>query len=174
MRPWHKWLVTPTVLLSGGVVHAETYLSVAEAQSAMFPGEKLSPAPVTLSAEQAREIEKLSGVRVRVRQVRAWRSEHGGWFFVDEVLGKHEFITWSLGLNADGSVRQIEILEYRETYGSEIRNAHWRAQFVGKRPGAQLQLDKDIKNIAGATLSCRHITDGVKRLLATYAYALAR
>jgi hypothetical protein len=28
----------------------------------------------------------------------------------DEVVGKHEFITWALALNADGSVRQIEIL----------------------------------------------------------------
>jgi Na+-transporting NADH:ubiquinone oxidoreductase subunit NqrC len=70
-------------------------------------------------------------------------------------------------------VRGIEILEYRETYGGEIRNPNWRRQFVGKRPGSQLQLDKDIKNISGATLSSRHVTDGVRRLLATYQLLLA-
>jgi hypothetical protein len=35
-----------------------------------------------------------------------------------------------------------------------------------------LKLDSDIKNISGATLSCRHITDGVKRLLSFYEIAL--
>ena len=65
-------------------------------------------------------------------------------------------------------VRGLEVLDYRETYGGEIRNPRWRQQFVGKRPGAALKLDGDIKNISGATLSSRHVTDGVRRLLATY------
>jgi len=39
---------------------------------------------------------------------------------------------------------------------------------VGKKYGARLKLDDDIKNVSGATLSCRHVTDGVKRLLATH------
>ena len=47
-----------------------------------------------------------------------------------------------------------------------------RAQFVGKNVSAPLKLSQDIKNISGATLSCRHITDGVKRILATYEIAL--
>jgi Na+-transporting NADH:ubiquinone oxidoreductase subunit NqrC len=62
----------------------------------------------------------------------------------------------------------FEILEYRETYGGEIRNPAWRQQFVGKRFGAPVQLDKDIKNISGATLSSRHVTDGIRRLLVTW------
>jgi Na+-transporting NADH:ubiquinone oxidoreductase subunit NqrC len=63
-------------------------------------------------------------------------------------------------------------MEYRETYGYEIRNEKWRAQFVGKSANSTLKLDHDIKNISGATLSCRHITDGVKRLLAFYEVVL--
>jgi Na+-transporting NADH:ubiquinone oxidoreductase subunit NqrC len=63
-------------------------------------------------------------------------------------------------------------MDYRETYGYEIRNAAWRRQFVGKRHGDSLKLDQDIRNITGATLSCRHITDGVKRLLAFHQVAL--
>jgi len=49
----------------------------------------------------------------------------------------------------------------------------WRAQFVGKRGGSPLRLGNDIRNISGATLSSKHITDGVKRLLATHAVVLA-
>ena len=112
-------------------------------------------------------IEKDSGVRVRLDTQRVWRAtkngEFLGWFIVDEVLGKHEYITWALALNPDGGVKSIEIMDYRETYGYEIRNADWRAQFLGKKHGATLKLDDDIKNISGATLSCRHITDVLKK-----------
>ena len=96
----------------------------------------------------------------------------GGWFIVDEVVGKHEFITYAAGLTAAGSVKQIEVMDYRETYGGEIRQEKWRAQFVGKTSKSKLKLDEDIKNISGATLSCRHVTDGVKRLLAFYEIVL--
>ena len=43
---------------------------------------------------------------------------------------------------------------------------------MGKRYGAKLKLTEDIKNISGATLSCLHVTAGVKRLLATHALVL--
>jgi len=98
----------------------------------------------------------------------------GGWFIVDQVIGKHEFIPFAVAIDADGSVKQIEILEYREAYGGQVKNPAWRAQFTGKRHGASLTLRKDIQNISGASLSSRHITDGVKRLLATYALVLAQ
>jgi Na+-translocating ferredoxin:NAD+ oxidoreductase RnfG subunit len=175
MDTWRRWLVPPALVLSTpGLSHAERYLSVDAAQAAMFPGERLSPEPLKLTSEQARAIEKTSGVRVRVPEVKVWRAEKGGVFIVDEVLGKHDYITWALALNADGTVKQVEILEYRETYGSEVRNEKWRAQFRGRRSGDRLRLDEDIRNISGATLSCRHVTDGVKRLLATYEIALKR
>ena len=48
-----------------------------------------------------------------------------GWFFVDQVIGKHELITDALGINLDGSVRQIQVIEYLEVYGSQVRYANW-------------------------------------------------
>ena len=105
-------------------------------------------------------------MRVLHDEQQVWRVSSGGWFIVDEVIGKHEYITYAVGLNATGAVQGIEIMEYRETYGGEVRNPKWRAQFVGQTKNATLQLDKDIKNISGATLSSRHITEGVRRLLA--------
>ena len=87
---------------------------------------------------------------------------------VDEVLGKHELITFALALDRQGRVVGIEILDYRESHGGEIRDPRWRAQFAGKSSRDPLQLDRDIRNISGATLSCRHITDGVKHLLEIY------
>jgi Na+-translocating ferredoxin:NAD+ oxidoreductase RnfG subunit len=152
--------------------YAATYLTVEQAQQAIFPGQKLSQSFVTLTSEQAREIERRSDAKVRHKEVQLWKASGGGYFIVDEVVGKPEFIIYAVGLNADGTVKQIEIMTYRESYGYEVRNADWRAQFVGKNASAPLKLSQDIKNISGATLSCRHITDGVKRILATYEIAL--
>ena len=165
------WTVLPAAAIVTSA-YATTYLTVEQAQSAIFPGAKLTPVPLTLTDAQVREIENRSDVNVRTREQRVWRVDGGGLFIVDEVLGKHEFITYAIDLNADGTVHSIEVINYRESYGYEIRNESWRRQFVGKTATDPLKLDRDIKNISGATLSCRHIADGVKRVLATYDVAL--
>ena len=165
--------LAPIVLVAAAPCQAEVYFTVEQVQQALFPGETLTVQPLTLTREQIGAIEKASGVRVREPQLQLWRASGGGSMFIDRVLGKHEFITYAVALDADGAVRQIEILEYRETYGGEVRNPRWRAQFAGKRAGAALKVDDDIQNISGATLSSVHITEGVRRLLATYAVALA-
>ena len=46
--------------------------------------------------------------------------------------------------------------------------------WVLKRQGDALKLGGDIRNITGATLSCRNVTNGVKRLLALHALLLAK
>jgi len=109
---------------------------------------------------------------VTAPQVRAWRVAGGGFFIIDEVIGKHDQITYALGLDGDGRVKQIEVMTYRENYGYEIRGAGWRGQFVGKSADDLPHLAQQIKIISGATLSCQHVTDGVRRLLATYEVAL--
>jgi Na+-translocating ferredoxin:NAD+ oxidoreductase RnfG subunit len=154
--------------------HAVVYLSVEQAQAMMFPGASFTPEFKSLTKEQAAAIEKASGVAVHSRDLRVWRVSTGGWFIADSVVGKHEYIPFALGLDVAGAVKSVEILEYRESYGDQVRNPAWRSQFTGKSHGAALTLTKDIQNISGATLSSRHITDGIKRLLATYAIAIAQ
>ena len=151
---------------------AATYFTVEQAQQKLFPAQAMTRLPVTLDSAQVDAIQKASGVRVRDRALHVWRAAGGGWFYLDQVLGKHEIITYALGLDASGAVSGIEILDYRETYGDAIRNPRWRAQFMGKRYGAKLRLDVDIVNLSGATLSSAHVTDGVRRLLATHALAV--
>lgn len=153
--------------------YAVTYLSLDQAQALMFPGVLLTSATKTLTAEQVSAVEQASGVKMASPLVQAWRSADGAWFLLDQVIGKHELISYALALDASGVIRQVEILDYRESYGGEIRVPAWRKQFVGKKSGATLMLDDDIKNISGATLSCRHITEGIRKMLAVYATALA-
>ena len=167
-----QFLLIPAAVTLSAPAYATVYLTIEQAQALIFPGARFAPDFRTLSDAQADAIERDSGVNVRNRQLQVWRVSTGGWFIADDVVGKHEFIPFALGLDQAGRVVGIEILEYRESYGYEIRETHWRAQFTGKQHGAALKLTADIQNISGATLSCRHITDGVKRLLATYALVL--
>ncbi len=167
-------LALPAVIVGSTSGYAVTYLTVQQAQDSLWPGVKLTEANVKLTSEQRKAIEKLAHVRVRQPEFKAWRTPIGGWFLVDQVIGKHEFITYAVALTPEGSVAGLEILDYRETYGGEIRNEKWRAQFAGKTAIAPLKLDQDIKNISGATLSCRNLTDGVKRLLVTHDLVLRK
>ncbi len=151
---------------------AMVYLSIAQAQQLMFGSRVLAPLPIVLSAADIAAIEHDSGVKVYAGSLRGWKADDG-YFFVDSVLGKHDLIDYAVALSAEGQVRQVEILEYREAYGGEVRTARWRAQFVGRHHGDPVQIGQDIQNISGATLSCQHLTDGIRRLLATYAIAIA-
>jgi Na+-translocating ferredoxin:NAD+ oxidoreductase RnfG subunit len=162
-----------TLLAAPAAAYATTYLSTEQAQALMFPGARLTPEFRTLTDAQVAAIQKDSGVDVLSKDLKAWRAADGGWFILDRVVGKHEFITFALALTAEGAVKDIEILDYRESYGDQVRGAAWRAQFSGKRHGAPVKLGKDIKNISGATLSSKHVTDGVRRLLSTWALVLA-
>jgi Na+-translocating ferredoxin:NAD+ oxidoreductase RnfG subunit len=174
MKSEFAFIALPISALVAPSAFAVQYLTVEQAQKAIFPGKSFTAAPVKLTAVQRKAIGQASGARVLHDEQQVWHVSGGGWFVVDEVVGKHEFITYAVGLNSDGSVKQIEVMDYRETYGGEIRNEKWRAQFVGKTSRSTLKLDSDIKNISGATLSCRHITDGVKRVLAFYEVVLKK
>lgn len=88
-----------------------------------------------------------------------------GYAVVDDVMGKARPITYMLATNEDGDVLGIEILAYRESHGHEVGRVAFRDQFKGRDAEDTLRLGGDIRNISGATISCRSITDGVADLL---------
>lgn len=173
-QDWVRFVSIPLAAVSvAGQVQAAQYLTVEQAQKLMFgKTATFQRNDLVLDKALVAAIEQASGVRVERNKQPLWEVREGdqlsGYFIVDEVFGKHEYITYAVALDAEGRVRQIEVLVYRESYGYEIRNPAWRAQFIGKAHGDPVTLDKDIKNISGATMSCRHVSQGVKRLLATY------
>lgn len=164
-------LLPVAALVACAPAYAMVYLTVPQAQKLMFGNEQLAPLPIVLTPAQRAAIEKASGVRVASPILRVWRAPDG-YFIADAVIGKHELINYAVALDNQGKVRHVEILDYREAYGGEVRNAAWRAQFDGKHYGDSVRLGEDIQGISGATLSCEHLTDGIRRLLATYAIAI--
>jgi Na+-translocating ferredoxin:NAD+ oxidoreductase RnfG subunit len=156
------------------IAFAKNYLTIEQAKQIIWPDITLTSTPVILTEEQAELIEDLSDIRVRNLTINAWKTPSDDWFIVDQVIGKHENIDLAIGINHKGEVTGIEVLTYRETYGDQIMHPKWRAQFFGKNSSEHLKLDKQIKNISGATLSCRHVTDGINRLTQTWTQVLSK
>ena len=154
------------------VAHAKIYVSVEQAQKILIPNKPLSKNPIIITDELQNKMRSTSGVRQAFQGDRIWRAADGSWFIVDEVVGKHEMITYAVALSPSGAVTGIEILDYVESYGYEVAEAQWRNQFIGKTASDPIKLNQDIQNIGGATLSCKHLTDGVKRVAVLYDIAL--
>jgi hypothetical protein len=159
------------------VVIAAEYLSVEGAQKALFPqANHFTEVVLALSPAQRERVAALAGPQPPHRSLRAWRALREdqviGYVFVDEVIGKEDFITYAAGMDANGRLGTLEVLAFRESHGGEIRNEAWRRQFTGRQGIAQLRMQTDIKNIAGATLSCEHVTAGVRWLAALWQVAL--
>ncbi len=146
-------------------VFAADYLSADEARRVLFPAAEtfapidLAPAAARLGVPAGR-LARLQATEARAQDARL------GFVATDEVIGKFELIGFAVGLTNACEVRAVEILAYRESHGYEIRQAAWRAQFVGKGPAAPIRIGSDIRNISGATLSCTHVTDGVRLVVA--------
>jgi len=161
-------LMVGAVFVGPKITLAEEFLTVDEAQKVLWQSATMNPVDVDLTKEQMKSIKKSSDVRVINSKMRVWKTVDGGWFIVDKVIGKHENMDVAFALTNKGRVKGVEILNYYETYGWEVKNPKWLHQFVGKGSEEHLKLDKQIKNISGATLSCRHITDAVNRITHTW------
>ncbi len=60
------WLAVPGIVLAvDAVAYAQVYLTVEQAQQAIFPGETFSEIPVKLTDQQRAEIKRRCGVNVR-------------------------------------------------------------------------------------------------------------
>jgi Na+-translocating ferredoxin:NAD+ oxidoreductase RnfG subunit len=163
-------LAASAIALAPASAFAVDYLSAEQAARLMFPqADRFEPHEVSLDAAQLQKLDA-AGVRARSAHWRVSVARRGdaalGVVVVDEVVGKFELISYAVGIAHDGAVKQVEVLSYRESHGHEIRLPAWRKQFVGKTAASPLKLGDDIANISGATLSCSHVTDGVRRIVA--------
>lgn len=154
------------------MVQAKIYVSVEQVQKILLPGRTLTKTPILITDDLQEKMRSASSIRYPFQGERIWKAADGSWLVIDEVVGKHEMITYAVALSPTGAILGIEILEYVESYGYEVAEAQWRKQFVGKTVNDPIKLNQDIQNIGGATLSCKHITDGVKRITTLYELAL--
>jgi hypothetical protein len=151
MSDWVRWtLPVAAVTAVASPAYAVVYMSVAAAQKAAFPS------ATSFVDHDGRSWKAMAGDRLL------------GLVVLDHVIGKHLYIDYTVAFDTSGRVTKVDILQYRESYGGEVRESGWLSQFVGKSGGSALRVGSDIRNISGATLSSLHLTEGIKRLLGTY------
>jgi Na+-translocating ferredoxin:NAD+ oxidoreductase RnfG subunit len=165
-----RLVLASAAALAPASAFAVDYLSAEQAARLMFPdADAFASRELTLDAAQLQVLDT-KGMRARSARWPVRIAQRAGttlgFVVVDEVIGKFELITYAVGIGVDGTLRQVEVLSYRESHGHEIRLPAWRRQFAGKSAASPLRIGEDISNISGATLSCTHVTDGVRRIVA--------
>jgi hypothetical protein len=164
------WLPPPPAI-------AADYLTAEAVQRALYPeADAFTPVVVALDAAGRRQLAALAGAQPPHGALQIWAARRGselvGHVLVDEVIGRVDLITYAVGIDNSGRLRTPEILSYRESHGGEIRAPGWRRQFAGHDNLEAMRFGHDIKNIAGATLSSEHVTQGIRWLLALWQTAL--
>lgn len=159
------------------LVVAADFLNIDEAQKAVYPeADHFQEIFVSQTPEQLQSLLSRAGEQPTHGVIRIWRATRSGTLlghvFVDEVIGRQNLITYAVGIDAGGALRNLEIMAYRESHGGEVRYPAWRNQFSGRRSLDELRFRTDIKNISGATLSSEHLTEGVRWLMALWQAAL--
>lgn len=87
------------------------------------------------------------------------------WIIPDIAPSKSEVFSFVLYLDNKKEVVDVDVLDYRESYGYEIDYPFFRAQFQGKSDPGEVKFGRSIQNISGATISARSITHAVHDLL---------
>lgn len=166
------------ILALAGQASARELLSLAQAQALLFPqAARFEAHPIPLTPELKERLEKESETRVRLDEQKVWSALDAkgralGWFLEDEVLAKHELFRYAAAIGLDGKLLRVEVLTYGETHGGQVQRREWLKQFEGKRAADRIALAHGIDGISGATLSCKHLTEGVRRLLLLYELVL--
>ena len=121
-----SFLLVPAAVFITVPGAAATYLTPEEAQKVCFPrADRFEDASLIFSPEQKKQIEEATQEKLLAGGLRVWKAYAGkellGYFILDAVIGKHELIDYAVALDPSGTVLQVEVLTYRESYGGEIR-----------------------------------------------------
>lgn len=145
-------------------------MSEDEGVKTMFPkSERVRKDLIKLNAEKKTQIEDRIGWKFPEEEFEVYIGETGtrvdGYAMVQNTIGKHKPMTYMVGVDGQGSVSDIELLVFRESRGSEIRQKRFNSQYEGKTVLDPVRINKDIINISGATMSVRSMSAGIKRVL---------
>src|SRR5262245_4526598 len=139
--------------------HATQYFTPGAVLKSFFKGAtKITYKAVSLSDGEAVEVGKQLGQGPIKKDWSIYFSEtdgkrNDGFALLDRELGMHQPIDFAVRFTSKGAVDLVEIMEYREAYGDEVRADRFRKQFIGKTAKDPLVAGRDIQIITGASIS---------------------
>ncbi|MBI2982316.1 MAG: FMN-binding protein [Deltaproteobacteria bacterium] len=156
------WIVFLFISLLAGNLSAQTvYLSPEEALKLHFKDSaEVTPEKKSLSETQTARFKEKTGFPAPKKEWTFYVGKTGkvvdGYALIDNEIGKTEPITFMTVFSKTGEVAAVEVLVYRESVGSEVRQKSFLRQFSG-------QGVKEVKPMTWATLSSRALVKGVAR-----------
>ena len=136
----------------------------------MFPeADRFISIPQASLRQWQEKLTRILDADVRIRHLKLWEVRKGdqliGYFATDSAIGRDDYFDYAVSLDTEAVIRQVEILNYKEAHGQEVHDhTPWRKEYIGKNADSALELETDIRNISGATLSCSHLTDNIRTL----------
>ena len=176
LNPTWALLAATFVILAGtgtSVIQARVYHSTDEALSRAFPNARLERKALYLSRDQKRRITAIPGLEQTGRFHTFYVARHRqsgatiGYALFDTHVVRTKEETVLIALNADGSVREIQMISFFEPQ-EYLAPDRWLAVFEGKTSDDSLRAGRDLPTISGATLTTRAVSTAVRRTLELY------
>ncbi len=140
-----------------------------EALAAVFPGAVVEAERVFLTEQQMAEVAEIAGVEIESGLVARYVATLGdavmGRAYVDTHVVRTKRESLLIALEADGSVRRIEVTAFLEP-PDYLASERWLRQYARRRLDDDLALQRAIRPIAGATLTANATNAAVRRVLA--------
>ena len=150
---------------------AEVSLSQAEALALAFPAARVERHSLFLSADEARQVERLARVKVTSRLMSvyvAWRGDRmAGAAFFDTRIVRTMPAVLMVVVAPDTTVARVEVLAFHEPQDYRPM-PRWLGLFSRRRLDDRLWPGRGVRNLSGATLTARSVTESTRLALAAY------
>ena len=142
-----------------------------EALARAFPGCQIKRQEHFLSETQAQKVKSLAGVELPGMWWVAYEARKEGRLTGVAFFDTHRVRTLNenamVAVNADGTLRRVEVVAFREPQEYLPKEA-WIRQLDGKRLDEGLSLKRAIRPLSGATLTANVLVDASRRGLALH------
>jgi hypothetical protein len=160
-------IAVAAVLITSAVAAAE--ISRDEALALAFPGAGIRAERLFLTAAQQKRAAEESGVDVPspliARYVATRDGEIVGRAYVDTSTVRTKKETLLISLDPAGRVRRVDVTAFLEPREYEAPEA-WLRQYRERALTRDLEVNRGIRPIAGATLTARAVNEAVRRVMA--------
>ncbi len=162
-------LLGTVLFISLGVVGADTLPTREEALTMLFPGASIRSERIFLTKQQLKEIVELAKVdapsSLIVRYSVSRDGKEIGRAYPDTHVVRTKKETLLICLNESGEVQRVEVTAFLEPL-EYLVDKSWYEQFQNKTLSPEMNLQRAIRPVAGATLTARAANQAVRRVLA--------
>ncbi|MBI4444292.1 MAG: FMN-binding protein [Acidobacteria bacterium] len=156
-------------LLAHGDVSGAEFATREEVLALVYQGASIKSETVFLTAEQKKRAEEIAAVSIPspliARYIASRSGKEVGRAYLDTHIVRTKKESLLICLGADGEVRRIEVTAFLEPPDYRATPA-WYRQYEGKALTPDLRLERQIRPVAGATLTAVAATQAVRRVLA--------